>query len=699
MSRENTPADGGKAPGPEKKELSTPVAPGLSLRQAFQQAMEFSAQGQLQQAEEMCAQVLAVYPAEPDTHYLLGQIKYQRGEFESAIKHIQKAADAKPNDADILFNLGIALKELGNFREAEENYHRALSLKPGDAEVLNSLGAVLCEQGRLEEATASFREAISLQPDYAEALSNLGNVLGERGRLEEAASLLNKAISIQPDYGDAHYNLGVVLKALRRPHEAAESYGRALSFQPADTKSLINLGNVLRDLKQHKESLAAYDKALTINPNSAAGYYNRGLVFWDLQLFAKARASFERAREIDPDNFETYFQLARISAMLGSFDQGEELMQSAISLCPNKQKILETTGDFYILWEKPEKALEAYSEAIKLNPTSVGSLAGLSKFAPQDQGLDLCSLINQARKEIHPNDIESRVKLDFAHANARDTLQDYPNAWSAAVAANSDYIAYFGVGTDSVTDFVPHDLPDAWCNAEVELPASGDANELPLTIFVVGLPRSGKSTAEKLIVNLELVQRGYEINIIDQTLTEFHCRNLADLRESDMSLFRIIYNKKIRDRSPGQPIYCVTISSTYFIGNFTHIFEAVPNCLFVFLNRNIWDNALRVFFSEYIKGVNNYSYRLSSIMKQIQTWRGVIDWWSNEAPRRSIVLNYEDVIDDPHAALSRICALCRIEAPVLDIESLPDDRDCAKPYKQVMQAHLKSEGWQMDRSH
>ena len=50
------------------------------------------------------------------------------------------------------------------------------------------------------------------------------------------------------------------------------------------------------------------------------------------------------------------------------------------------------------------------------------------------------------------------------------------------------------------------------------------------------------------------------------------------------------------------------------------------------------------------------------------------------------VINYEDMVTDPAAALRTAAELCGLPAPQGVLPAVGDDRDCAEPYRQFMQA-------------
>ena len=141
----------------------------LTLAQQHYQA------GRLQDAEELCRQVVAAEPNHPDAIHLLGVIHCQTGNTELAVEYIERAIALQGNN-------GV--------------YH-------------NSLGMVFKVQGKLDEAVACYRRALELMPDLAEAHNNLGNAFQGLGKLDEAIACYDDALRIRADYGDAHLNRGI----------------------------------------------------------------------------------------------------------------------------------------------------------------------------------------------------------------------------------------------------------------------------------------------------------------------------------------------------------------------------------------------------------------------------------------------------------------------------------------------------------
>jgi tetratricopeptide (TPR) repeat protein len=150
-----------------------------TIPQALAIAVQFHQAGQLLAAEQICRQILAVEPNQPDAFHLLGVLDSQVRKHEIAVEFIGKAISLQGNVASFHNNLGEAYRALRRIPEAEACFRQALELKPDFAEAHNNLGNTLKGQGKLDLAVACYRWALELKPDYAEAHSNLGIALNE----------------------------------------------------------------------------------------------------------------------------------------------------------------------------------------------------------------------------------------------------------------------------------------------------------------------------------------------------------------------------------------------------------------------------------------------------------------------------------------------------------------------------------------
>lgn len=161
--------------------------------------------------------------------------------------------------------------------------------------------------------------------------------------------------------------------------------------------------------------------------------------------------------------------------------------------------------------------------------------------------------------------------------------------------------------------------------------------------------------------------------------------NFTEFPKSLDGEFRKFYLEELRERAPHARIF--TNTHPHAIHNVGRLATALPNCRFVFVKRNSYDLALRIFAMKYKSG-NQYAYNIKTILEYLTWYHGMVDIWLEKLPSVCRVINYENMIADPRAALQTIVELCG--APLSDgvLTDLGDDRGCAIPYRGMIDSSL-----------
>ena len=108
-----------------------------------------------------------------------------------------------PKDYAILNNLGNILWEQGRLDEAVRWFRPAVALRPDSAVALMNLGVTLSDLGAFDEALSFIRESLRLLPDSPSSHVNLGNTLARQGNLDAALACYEHALRIRPDFPEA----------------------------------------------------------------------------------------------------------------------------------------------------------------------------------------------------------------------------------------------------------------------------------------------------------------------------------------------------------------------------------------------------------------------------------------------------------------------------------------------------------------
>ncbi len=232
-------------------------------------------------------------------------------------------------------NLGTALLERGLYDQAVVHNERAIALRPDYAPGYNNLGAALRAAGRLDEAVARYRQALELKPDFANASYNLANALLEQGKAGDSAATFRRAIELNPGSVEAHNNLGIALAQKGDLAGAMSEFRAALAIDDRSVQAHRNVGNMLIDAGQRAEGIAHLERAAQLAPSEPEATYDIGTVLLQEQDFTGAARRFEAALEIRPDWAEAHNNLGISLASMGRIAEALPHFERAVALKPS----------------------------------------------------------------------------------------------------------------------------------------------------------------------------------------------------------------------------------------------------------------------------------------------------------------------------------------------------------------------------
>ena len=232
-------------------------------------------------------------------------------------------------------NLGTALLDRGLYDQAVLHNERAIALRPDYAPGYNNLGAALRAAGRLDDAVARYKQALELKPDFASASYNLANALLEQGKAGDSAATFRRALESNPNSVEAHNNLGIALASKGDAAGAIAEFRAALVIDDRSVHAHRNLGNMLVDAGQRGEGMAHLERAAALAPSEPEAVYDIGTILLQDQDFKAAAARFETALKIRPDWAEAHNNLGIALASQGRINEALPHFERAVALKPS----------------------------------------------------------------------------------------------------------------------------------------------------------------------------------------------------------------------------------------------------------------------------------------------------------------------------------------------------------------------------
>ena len=176
------------------------------------------------EAQLIFTRILNEHPDVPEVNVVLGQAYAAQGDYEAAVKSLNRAIELKPTVAEAHGSLGLIYLQQGRLPDAVTALRAGLASHPDDAKARYTLATVLDLEGKPDEAMAELQVILKAFPAHANARYLLGKVLLGRGSADAAVEQLETAVKLAPDDPNIHYQLGQAYQRLGRAELAAQEF-------------------------------------------------------------------------------------------------------------------------------------------------------------------------------------------------------------------------------------------------------------------------------------------------------------------------------------------------------------------------------------------------------------------------------------------------------------------------------------------
>jgi len=486
------------------------------------------------------------------------------------------------------------------------------------------------------------------------------------GKLDRAQLLCEALLQTYPDYVGALQTLGVTHLSKRNYRQALSCFIQAAMLCPKDCINLTNL---------------------------ATAYLQLGA--WEL-----AAQTLEQARQINPEDVSVDFTLAAVYREEREYELAAAAYRKVLDRLPTHGEAALGLGDCCSHLGRSAEAAIALKQAHACKPHSAGIVYAMSQLPVSAVDTNILEALKKVRKEEQQNQDDFETFVAFTRAAALDRQGRHADAWMALEEANR-------------REFPKHKAEYRKQIARMEA-ARRDANQIaptadasqkapqshPLSIFIVGPSRSGKTTVERLIGQLDGARCGYENRLVERASRRtsqlsglLTMRNPSDLPTALDDKFREFYLGELREFARGAQI--VTDTYPAMIPYVGRVATVLPNVRFIFVRRDEYDCALRMFMKHYRAG-NDYAYNIKTIFHYVSWYYEMVDLWLKKFPEITLIIDYDEMVAEPEAALGRIVKLCDAGGGAGVPSDLGDDRGCSQPYRTLIDTALREDRQNFD---
>ncbi|WP_157888659.1 tetratricopeptide repeat protein, partial [Arthrospira platensis] len=260
----------------------------------------------------------------------------------------------------------------------------------GEAEAGKLLEAVVAEV--LAVPGGGVSQGLDLLLQGLPAVESVKSALGDKGKIEQVRA--NDGLS---DYF-AYHRLGEALEELGRFDEAIEAYRRSVELQPEAAWSYLNLSRVLWQVGQVEKAEKARDQAVKIKPELAELTQNWKQFLGEWQSVSYHSSKLEE-KTADLNNRYSVVEKYSINGS-SNYQINQKFPSKGLRDDPwlrPHQVATELKAE-----RKIEQAIEAYCNAIALNPGYPNSYYELAKLLQQQGKLDEAIANYQEATDLAP---------------------------------------------------------------------------------------------------------------------------------------------------------------------------------------------------------------------------------------------------------------------------------------------------------
>ncbi len=230
--------------------------------------------------------------------------------------------------------------------------------------------------GEYALALAAFRQILAHNPTIATAYVGIGEIYLVQADYARAEPVLARAARLEPRNFDAQYGHGRALQMLKRFVEAVKAYHRALTIRPQNVAANQRLATTYLQLGEPSSARVFAEKVVELDTANGPARANLGTIYLSLGRSIDAIRQYEAAVELMEPTVPLLNNLIKALAAEKRYVDAKNTAEFLVKLEPSAEA-WERLGWCAFRMGDYQKSIEAYREAVRVNPAYWPALNGV----------------------------------------------------------------------------------------------------------------------------------------------------------------------------------------------------------------------------------------------------------------------------------------------------------------------------------
>ena len=349
-----------------------------------------------------------------------------------------------------------------------------------------------------------------------------------------------------------------------------------------------------------------------------------------------AARTLEHARKNAPDDANILITLGEIYYEEKEYEYSKDAFEAALAIEPERNTAQTGLAKNLMAIGQLSEAAEIYQNRIRAGHISLGHVSHLSHVPASMVTVDLFALIDDLKPTPGKSAESFQERLAFVKSEAFDKAGKHNDAWLHVCEARRFNGAASEREYNGQRDRRRHLIElaqSAKLDGKIERIAS---KNYPISLFIAGPSRSGKTSLERLVGSLDGVKRGYENPIVEDAVSRsfktagFPTRNrLAHMPPDFSDMFQKFYLEELAKRADTARVLTNTLPTR--MEDSLRAAMEIPNARFVFVKRDLEDQTIRIFMRNYASG-NHYASKIENIQDFVKWGHHMMDIAADKMP-------------------------------------------------------------------
>ena len=484
--------------------------------------------------------------------------------------------------------------------------------------------------------------------------------LHQQQQYAAAEQIYRELLHEDPNTPDAWHLLGVMALQQSQYHRAQRYIQRANKLRPQGL-FYHHLAQAYFSDNKFNQSLQAAAQAIQLEPKNAEHFYLLALYQQRLNMVNDTQSTLRAALPHCSDP-KIHYLLAKNYREQRDYIQAEAHIRETLRLAPESAHYLTFYGQLKQELGDMPRAHELLRDAIAHNPKACQAYYLLSQSKQFDSKTDDDIKAMETLLEDESLKTMDQLTLHFALGKALDDCHQYKAAMGHFDKANALSDCHFDAsGLADAVDTLETQYDAAFFS---EITPSATPVE-PRMIFIIGMPRSGTTLAERILSQPSQVFAGGERRTIGELMDHLRRQlkpgqsiheKVRSLTEQQLTQLRAHYMKQLHS-----PIGC-TVATDKMPMNFQYIgfmAKLFPEAKFVFCERDLRDVCLSCYF-QHFEERPPFAYDLETLGHYANAFSSLMGHWQSVLGPKLYTLSYETLVSSPEKTTQALFEFCEL---------------------------------------